>query len=118
MDLLTGLPDAYGRGRIIGDYRRIALYGIDFLIAEKKKDLKELKVTCLDEIIRLREEVSEQIRALSRNKEYGSYLMELIFQNQLQMQKKQFNLFTLDILAAVKENNGAAMSLGRTSYIS
>ena len=63
--IVTGLPDAYGRGRIIGDYRRVALYGIDYLIEEKKKDLDNLKGDMLDELVRKREEVSEQIRALN-----------------------------------------------------
>jgi formate C-acetyltransferase len=63
--IITGLPDAYARGRIIGDYRRIALYGIDYLIEQKKKDLKSLEIDMNNETIQLREEVSEQIRALS-----------------------------------------------------
>ena len=70
--LLTGLPDAYGRGRIIGDYRRIALYGIDYLIEEKKNDLDDLQGDMLDELVREREEVSEQIRALNAMKVNGS----------------------------------------------
>ena len=70
--IITGLPDAYGRGRIIGDYRRVALYGIDFLIKEKKQDLNNLEVDSMTEsVIRLREEISEQIRALGEFEEDG-----------------------------------------------
>ncbi|WP_139903360.1 formate C-acetyltransferase [Clostridium thermarum] len=112
--LLTGLPDAYGRGRIIGDYRRVALYGIDFLIEEKKKDLKDLKGDFLDELIRKREEVSEQIRALQAMKEmaasYGIDISQPASNAREAVQAVYFGY-----LAAVKENNGAAMSLGRTS---
>ncbi|SHI92422.1 formate C-acetyltransferase [Clostridium cavendishii DSM 21758] len=112
--LLTGLPDAYGRGRIIGDYRRIALYGIDYLIEEKKKDLKELKGDMLEELIRKREEVSEQIRALDEikamAKSYGVDISE-----PAQNSKEAVQAVYFGYLAAVKENNGAAMSLGRTS---
>ncbi|MDT8716319.1 formate C-acetyltransferase [Clostridium sp. 19966] len=112
--LLTGLPDAYGRGRIIGDYRRIPLYGIDFLIAEKKKDLKTLKGDMLDELIRKREEVSEQIRALSAIKSMAAkYGFDISTPAQNAKEAVQFLYF--GYLAGVKENNGAAMSLGRTS---
>lgn len=112
--VLTGLPDAYGRGRIIGDYRRIALYGVDFLIEEKKKDLKTLKGDMLDELIRLREEVSEQIRALEKMKNMAlSYGIDISEPAQNAREAAQFVYF--GYLAGVKENNGAAMSLGRTS---
>ena len=109
--LITGLPDAYGRGRIIGDYRRVALYGVNFLIEEKQKDLEKIKVE-LDESIRLREEVSNQIKALNKMKEMAlSYGFDI--------SKPATNSFEavewlyLAYLAAVKENNGAAESLGR-----
>jgi len=111
--LLTGLPDAYGRGRIIGDYRRIALYGIDFLVAQKKKDLKEIKGSC-GETIRLREEVSMQIRALQELKEMASiYEIDISVPASNAREAVQFVYF--GYLAAVKENNGAAMSLGRNT---
>ncbi|MGL5615750.1 MAG: formate C-acetyltransferase [Sarcina sp.] len=112
--LLTGLPDAYGRGRIIGDYRRVALYGIDFLIEEKKKDLDNLKGDMLEELITRREEVNEQIRALqaikSMAQKYGVDLSE-----PAETAKEAVQAVYLGYLAAIKENNGAAMSLGRTS---
>ncbi len=113
--LLTGLPDAYGRGRIIGDYRRIALYGIDYLIDEKKKDGMALeKVEITEEIIRLREEVSMQIKALNEIKEmaatYGFDISKPAINAKEATQWVYFGY-----LAAIKENNGAAMSLGRTS---
>lgn len=112
--LLTGLPDAYGRGRIIGDYRRVALYGIDFLIEQKKKDLKNLKGEMLDETIRLREEVTEQIRALDKMKNMASsYGIDISNPAKDAAEAVQFLYF--GYLAGVKENNGAAMSLGRTS---
>lgn len=112
--LLTGLPDAYGRGRIIGDYRRIALYGIDFLIEEKKKDLEELKGNMLDDLIRKREEVNEQIRALQAIKSMASkYGLDISMPAANAKEAVQF--LYIGYLAAVKENNGAAMSLGRTS---
>ncbi|MCY6369524.1 formate C-acetyltransferase [Clostridium ganghwense] len=112
--VITGLPDAYGRGRIIGDYRRIALYGIDFLIEEKKKDLKNLKGTMLDELIRLREEVSEQIKALHEIREMAlSYGVDISKPAGDAREAAQFLYF--GYLASIKENNGAAMSLGRTS---
>ena len=114
--LITGLPDAYGRGRIIGDYRRVALYGIDRLIEEKKKDLVSEKLLNIDseEIIRLREEVNEQIKALekikSMAKRYG-YDISLPAKNA----QEAFQWTYFGYLASVKENNGAAMSLGRVS---
>lgn len=111
--LLTGLPDAYGRGRIIGDYRRIALYGIDRLIEEKKKDLDLINITS-EESIRLREEVSEQIKALNKIKSMASkYGFDISFPAKNAKEAVQWLYF--GYLAAIKENNGAAMSLGRTS---
>ena len=114
--LITGLPDAYGRGRIIGDYRRIALYGVDVLIEEKKKDLinpEMIDISC-EEDIRLREEVSEQIRALEEIKKMAkSYGFDI--SNPAQNAKEAFQWTYFGYLASVKENNGAAMSLGRTS---
>lgn len=114
--LITGLPDAYGRGRIIGDYRRVALYGIDRLIEEKKSDLlldKMLDINS-EEIIRLREEVHEQIRALdkikSMAKKYGFDISQPATNAQEAFQWTYFAY-----LAGVKEDNGAAMSLGRVS---
>ena len=113
--LLTGLPDAYGRGRIIGDYRRIALYGIDRLIDEKKKDLLNLEKEDLTESkIRLREEVSEQIIALGEIKQMASrYGFDISKPANNAKEATQWLYF--GYLAAIKENNGAAMSLGRTS---
>ncbi|MBU5590452.1 formate C-acetyltransferase [Clostridium sp. MSJ-4] len=112
--LITGLPDAYGRGRIIGDYRRIALYGIDYLIEEKKKDLHSLKGNMLDDLIRKREEVSEQIRALQAMKSMaGKYGIDI--SKPAANAKEAVQFLYLGYLAAVKESNGAAMSLGRTS---
>ena len=109
--LLTGLPDAYGRGRIIGDYRRVALYGIDYLIKEKQKDLNNITVIN-EENIRLREEVSMQIRALkeilSMASKYGYDISKPAANAKEAVQWLYFGY-----LAAVKENNGAAMSLGR-----
>ncbi len=111
--LLTGLPDAYGRGRIIGDYRRIALYGIDFLIDEKKKDLKAI-TEIKEETIRLREEVSEQIKALNEIKSMAlKYGYDISKPATCAKEATQWLYF--GYLAAIKENNGAAMSLGRTS---
>ncbi|MDP4146013.1 MAG: formate C-acetyltransferase [Bacillota bacterium] len=112
--LLTGLPDAYGRGRIIGDYRRIALYGMDYLIEQKKNDLKQLKGHMTDDLIRHREEVSMQIRAMNEIKNMAQrYGVDI---SQPAANAKEAVQFTyLGYLAAVKENNGAAMSLGRTS---
>ena len=111
--LLTGLPDAYGRGRIIGDYRRVALYGIDFLIKMKEAD-KEAILDINEETIRLREEVSDQIKALKEIKAMASsYGFDIARPAQNAQEAVQWLYFAY--LAAVKENNGAAMSLGRTS---
>lgn len=112
--LLTGLPDAYGRGRIIGDYRRIALYGIDYLIDEKVKDLSNISGAALEDVIRLREEVSTQIRALRDIKEMAmSYGVDI--SKPAENAKEAVQFFYFGYLAAVKENNGAAMSLGRST---
>lgn len=112
--LLTGLPDAYGRGRIVGDYRRVPLYGTDFLIEEKQKDLKLLDGPMTDERIRLREEVQMQIRALkamaSMAAKYGCDITRPAENAREAVQ----NLY-MAYLAGVKENNGAATSLGRTA---
>ncbi|NFN19339.1 formate C-acetyltransferase [Clostridium botulinum] len=112
--LLTGLPDAYGRGRIIGDYRRVALYGIDYLIEEKKNDLDNLQGDMLDELVRKREEVSMQIRALGEIKEmaakYGCDISKPASNAKEAVQALYFGY-----LAGIKENNGAATSFGRTS---
>lgn len=112
--LLTGLPDSYGRGRIIGDYRRVALYGIDKLIEEKQKDLLAITDVSLEANIRLREEVNEQIKALNEIK-----LMAKTYGFDISTPAKNaqeaFQWLYFGYLAAVKENNGAAMSLGRTS---
>jgi len=111
--LLTGLPDAYGRGRIIGDYRRVALYGIDFLIDVKKKDLEQI-TEINDVTIQLREEVSDQIRALKDMKKMAaSYGFDISQPATNAKEAVQWLYFAY--LSAVKENNGAAMSLGRTS---
>lgn len=112
--IITGLPDAYGRGRIIGDYRRIALYGVDFLIEKKKQDLKAIKGPMLDETIRLREEVTEQIRALVEIKEMAAaYGFDISVPAKNSMEAVQWVYF--GYLAGVKQQNGAAMSLGRVS---
>ena len=112
--LLTGLPDAYGRGRIIGDYRRVALYGIDYLIDEKQKDLNSLTGDMLDELIRLRENVSEQIKALNEIKEMAStYGFDI--SKPAKNAKEAIQWLYFGYLAGIKENNGAATSLGRTS---
>lgn len=113
--LITGLPDAYGRGRIIGDYRRVALYGIDTLIEQKKEDLKNSNPFDMTEtFIRLREEVSMQIKALKEMKEmalsYGIDISKPAVSAQEAIQAIYFAY-----LAGAKENNGAATSLGRVS---
>ena len=112
--LLTGLPDAYGRGRIIGDYRRVALYGIDRLVEEKKKDLDRLDGPMDEARIRLREEVAEQIRALGEMKRMAArYGVDLSRPAQTAQQAVQ--AVYMAYLAGIKENNGAATSLGRTA---
>jgi formate C-acetyltransferase len=113
--LLTGLPDAYGRGRIIGDYRRVALYGVDRLIAAKKAEKTSLDdAWSTDEIIRDREELSEQIRALGELKEMAAkYGYDISAPAVTAREAVQWLYF--GYLAGVKEQNGAAMSLGRTS---
>ncbi|HIT62064.1 MAG TPA: formate C-acetyltransferase [Candidatus Caccovivens faecavium] len=111
--LLTGLPDAYGRGRIIGDYRRVALYGVDKLIEFKQKDYAKIDVSS-EENIRLREEVAEQIKALNKLKEMAnSYGYDISKPAKNAYEAVQWLYFAY--LAGVKEDNGAAMSLGRTS---
>lgn len=113
--LLTGLPDAYGRGRIIGDYRRVALYGIDYLINEKKNDLLVNEKEELTEYnIRLREEINMQIRALNEIREMANNYGFDISQPASNA-KEAIQWLYFAYLAAIKENNGAAMSLGRTS---
>ncbi|WP_099989999.1 formate C-acetyltransferase [Staphylococcus pseudintermedius] len=112
--IITGLPDAYGRGRIIGDYRRVALYGVDFLMAEKQKDFNDFSSTMTEDVIRLREEVSEQYRSLNELKQLGErYGFDL--SRPAENFKEAVQWLYLAYLAAIKEQNGAAMSLGRTS---
>jgi len=113
--IITGLPDAYGRGRIIGDYRRVALYGLDRLLAVKQEEKRALDLDTMDEAtIRLREELSEQIKALQELKELGlSYGFDLGRAAETAQEAVQWLYF--GYLAAVKEQNGAAMSLGRVS---
>ena len=113
--LITGLPDGYGRGRIIGDYRRVALYGVDYLIQEKSQELEILDVDELTEdIIREREEIKEQIKALNELKvmanKYGFDISE-----PASTAKEAVQWLYFAYLAAIKDQNGAAMSLGRTS---
>ena len=113
--LLTGLPDAYGRGRIIGDYRRIALYGTDRLIAEKKNDFKKLaQQPAVERVIKLREEISMQIVALKEIAAMAARYGDDIT-NPATTAKQAVQFFYYGYLAAIKENNGAAMSLGRNT---
>ena len=113
--ILTGLPDAYGRGRIIGDYRRVALYGVSRLIKRKQEEKRSLdSAMSTDEIIRDREELSEQIRALKELQQMASsYGFDISVPASTAREAVQWLYF--GYLAAVKEQNGAAMSLGRTS---
>ncbi len=112
--IITGLPDAYGRGRIIGDYRRVALYGVDRLIEDKINQKKTTKTIMFSEVIRDREELSEQIRALEDLKKLGEIYGFDISRPAKNVQEAIQWLY-FGYLAAVKEQNGAAMSLGRTS---
>ncbi|MBE6826668.1 MAG: formate C-acetyltransferase [Ruminococcus sp.] len=112
--ILTGLPDAYGRGRIIGDYRRVALYGVDRLIEDKKHQQDTHFVRMTSKNIRLREELSEQIRALGELKELGQ-IYGFDISRPARNAKEAIQWLYFGYLAAVKEQNGAAMSLGRTS---
>jgi formate C-acetyltransferase len=113
--ILTGLPDAYGRGRIIGDYRRVALYGVDRLIARKQKEKQSLDAQMsTDDIIRDREELGEQLRSLGELKEMAAkYGFDISKPASNAREAVQWLYF--GYLAAVKEQNGAAMSLGRVS---
>ena len=113
--IITGLPDGYGRGRIIGDYRRVALYGVDALIAEKKKEMQSLEVsTILEDTIRDREETADQIASLEELKVMASkYGFDISVPAQNAKEAVQWTYF--GYLGAIKEQNGAAMSLGRTS---
>src|SRR5574344_2271590 len=112
--VVTGLPDAYGRGRIIGDYRRVALYGVDLLIEDKHKQVADLPKLMTEDNIRLREELADQIRSLHQLKELGE-IYGYDISKPAQNAKEAIQWLCFGYLAAVKEQNGAAMSLGRTS---
>ena len=113
--IVTGLPDAYGRGRIIGDYRRVALYGVNRLIEDKMEQKKSLEVNCIDEdVIRLREEISDQVVALKELKGLAlTYGLDI--SNPATNAKEAIQWLYFAYLASIKQQNGAAMSLGRTS---
>src|SRR5262249_10776083 len=113
--VLTGLPDAYGRGRIIGDYRRVPLYGVNRLVERKEEEKKSLdSAMSIDDIIRDREELSEQIRAVKELQQMAArYGFDVSVPARTAREAVQW--LHLAYLAAVKEQNGAAMSLGRTS---
>lgn len=112
--IITGLPDSYGRGRIIGDYRRAALYGVDFLIASKEQDLSRLNKSMSADRIQLREEIFDQIEALQQLKKMAAaYGFDISSPAVNAQEAVQWLYFAY--LAAIKEQNGAAMSLGRTS---
>lgn len=113
--IMTGLPDTYGRGRIVGDYRRVALYGVDFLIEQKQKDLDECgNGTMSEKVIRLREEIAEQIKALKGMKEMAAiYGCDISAPAANAREAVQWLYF--GYLAAIKTQNGAAMSVGRVS---
>ena len=112
--ILTGLPDAYGRGRIIGDYRRVALYGVDILIKDKKHQIDTALARMTSRNIRLREELAEQVRALEDLKKLGE-IYGFDISKPAANAKEAVQWLYFGYLAAVKEQNGAAMSLGRTS---
>ena len=112
--ILTGLPDAYGRGRIIGDYRRVALYGVDILIKDKQHQIETSLVRMTSKNIRLREELAEQVRALQELKKLGE-IYGFDISKPAANAKEAVQWLYFGYLAAVKEQNGAAMSLGRTS---
>ena len=112
--IITGLPDAYGRGRIIGDYRRVALYGVDRLIEDKQEQKDSTRIIMYSDVTRQREELSEQIKALKELKELGQIYGFDISRPAANVQEAIQWLY-LGYLAAIKEQNGAAMSLGRTS---
>ncbi|MCO7151449.1 formate C-acetyltransferase [Vagococcus lutrae] len=113
--IITGLPDAYGRGRIIGDYRRIALYGIDFLMEQKAKDHANTgNKVMTDDVIRLREEITEQYRALAQMKEMAASY-EFDISRPAENAKEAIQWLYFGYLAAIKSQNGAAMSIGRIS---
>ena len=116
LGFLTGLPDNYSRGRIIGDYRRLALYGADRLIEAKKEDLHNLTGPMTDATIRLREEVSEQIRALNEIKVMGSFY-DLDLSRPAMNAHEAVQWVYMAYLAAVKEQDGAAMSLDNASSL-
>ncbi len=113
--IITGLPDTYGRGRIVGDYRRVALYGIDFLIRKKQDDFRGCGCGIMtDDVIRLREEIAEQIKALKAMKEMAfSYGFDI--SGPASNAKEAFQWLYFGYLAAIKTQNGAAMSVGRIS---
>ena len=112
--IITGLPDAYGRGRIIGDYRRVALYGVDALIEEKRRELDGTPTTMTEDVIRHREELSEQVRALGELKQLGE-IYGLDLARPAETFREAVQWLYMGYLAAVKEQNGAAMSIGRNS---
>ncbi|GAB6960604.1 formate C-acetyltransferase [Prevotella aurantiaca JCM 15754] len=113
--ILTGLPDTYGRGRIVGDYRRVALYGVDFLIEEKQKDLRNCgDGVMIDDIIRLREEISMQIKALYEMKEMAK-IYGYDISNPAKNAREAVQWLYFGYLSAIKTQNGAAMSVGRIS---
>ncbi len=113
--ILTGLPDTYGRGRIVGDYRRVALYGMDFLIEEKQKDLANTGCGVMtDDVIRLREEIAEQIKQLKKMKVMAE-MYGFDISKPAKNAKEAFQWLYFGYLAAIKTQNGAAMSVGRVS---